>query len=117
MATCATKSCRCHAMTGQLYCFNHSQEPEVVAKRQAARSKGGRRGKVQDAASIDSIDSIDDLKTVLVDALNELRGCGSDNIISKSRAIAVLVNVAAGLIKDGDMEQRIQALEENISMS
>lgn len=117
MAKCATKNCRCHAMKSGLYCFNHSQEPSVVVKRQAARSKGGRRGKIQDAAYIDSLDSIDDLKGVLMDALNELRACGSDNIIQKARTVGFLVNVAAGLIKDGDMEQRIQALEENISMS
>ena len=111
MALCEKSGCRTHALKDDTHCWNHSQRPDIIDKRAAARSKGGRRGKLQDAAYIDSIDSIDDLKAVLADALNELRLCGSENIVGKARAIGYLVNVAAGLLKDGDLEQRIAALE------
>ena len=117
MAECAKPGCRAHALKDDTYCFNHSQRPDVIDKRAAARSRGGRRGKVLEAAYIESIDSIDDLKQVLADALNELRLCGSENIVGKARAIGYLVNVAAGLLKDGDLEQRLSALEESLAES
>ncbi len=119
MATCGKDGCRAHALRGDdLYCFNHSNEPDVIIRRQAARSKGGRRrGKAGDAASIVSIDGIDDLKAILADALNDLRGSGSENIVGKARAVGYLVNVAAGLIKDGDFEERLEKLEDSLSES
>ncbi len=111
MANCSHEGCRAHSLTDGDLCFSHSQKPEIIQKRNAARSKGGRR-KAHTAQYIDSIDSIDDLKVVLIDALNELRSCGSDNIIQKARTVGFLVKVGSDLLKDGDLEERIAALEE-----
>jgi hypothetical protein len=107
MPGCKAKALR----DGDGRCFHHSKLPQVVKRRQEARSKGGRKSKLVKMPYIDSIDSIDDLKKILLDCMNELRLCGSDNVISKARAVGFLVNIAAGLIKDADFEQRIAKLE------
>lgn len=108
---CSHKNCRAHSLTDGNECYQHSQDPSIIAQRTEARKRGGRR-KAQQAQHIDSIDSIEDLQAILLSALNELQSCGSENVIGKCRAVGFLVKTAADLLLAGELEERIAKLEQ-----
>jgi len=95
------------------YCFWHN--PETAEARRQAGRRGGRRGKVelQEVA----IETIDDVKKVLVESLNELRQAGSESIIGKTRAVGYLCSILIEAIERSELEARVTALEQQISES
>lgn len=110
---CAKKGCRAWAMTNDEFCFWHS--PKTAEKRREAGRRGGSRGKVQKKSDV--IETIADIKIVLAESLNELRSCGSTDVVKKSRAVAYVCHVLADIIKDSDLERRLRELEETLSES
>jgi len=44
---CSKTGCGANTIRDDDLCFSHSQKPEIVEKRKAARSKGGSRGKLR----------------------------------------------------------------------
>jgi len=110
MAKCSKNGCKANALTDDTYCFQHSQKPLVMEKRKAARSKGGSRGKLP-VADV-TIATVQDVKDIITETLNELRACSSDNIVAKSRAVGYLCGIALTAIEKADMEERIAKLEE-----
>lgn len=110
LAKCIKKGCKAHAITDDDYCFAHSQSLKIVQKRKTARKKGGSRGKLR--VTDTSIDSIEDVKRILVEAINELRSCAAESTVSKARALGYLCGIALTALEKGDLEERIARLEE-----
>jgi len=107
---CKHKGCKARVMKGSEYCFWHN--PETAEARRQAGRRGGRRGKVelQEVA----IETIDDIKKVLVESLNELRQAGSESIIGKTRAVGYLCSILITAIEKQDLEERVRVLEEKL---
>lgn len=114
MSACAKTGCKAQSLKDGEYCFQHSQRPEIVEKRKAARSKGGSRGKLR---IVDRINTIQDVKRIITETLNELRSSPTDNIVAKARAIGYLCGVALTTIEKADLEERIARLEESLAES
>jgi len=106
---CERSGCKANAIRGDQYCFSHSMEPEIVQKRKAARSKGGSRGKLR---VVDSINTIQDVKRIIAETLNEVRSSPTENLIGKARAVGYLCGIALTAIEKADLEERIAKLEE-----
>jgi len=94
------------------FCFWHS--PKTAEKRKAARRRGGSRGKIP---KNDSIESIEDVKCILMETINELRSCGTDNIVGKSRATGYLCSIMISAFEKSDLETRVAKLEEMLTTS
>lgn len=109
MAKCSKDGCKANAIRDQKYCFSHSTNPETIQKRKQARSKGGSRGKLR---VVDSINTIQDVKRIIAETLNEVRSSPTENIVGKARAIGYLCGIALTAIEKGDLEERIAKLEE-----
>lgn len=107
---CKHPGCKSHAMKDdpQGLCFWHS--PQTAEARKAAGRKGGHRNKAQ-VEDVD-IQSVQDVLKILSEALNELRRCPTDNTLSKCRAIAYMCSIAIPAVEKGELEKRIEALEE-----
>lgn len=113
MSACAKDGCRANALKGEAHCFSHSMKPEVVQKRKAARSKGGSKGKLRVTGV--TIKSIEDVKYVINETLNELRSSPTNDLVAKSRCIGYLCGIAINALEKADLEQRIAKLEESLS--
>ena len=102
--------CGMAALKGQSHCFTHS--PKTASKRRVARRRGGqatRTPKARAAADVASIQALQrHVGQVLADVL--LR----DNTERRAGAIARLVEVARGLIEVGDMERRLEMIEQRL---
>lgn len=110
MSACAKPGCKAQALTDDQYCFSHSTKPLIMEKRKRARSKGGSRGKLK--MTDVTIATVQDVKDIITETLNELRSCSSDNIVAKSRAVGYLCGIALTAIEKADLEERIAKLEE-----
>ena len=88
-----------------------------MAKRKAARSRGGSRGKAARTDTIEAITSVEDVKRIITDTLNELRAAPTENVIGKARAVGYLCGVALTAIEKADLEERISKLEESLTES
>lgn len=112
MAICAKDGCKANALTDSddNYCYQHSTKPLVMEKRKRARSKGGSRGKLP-VADV-TIATVQDVKNIIMEAINGLRSCSSESIVAKSRALGYLCGIALTAIEKGDLEERIAKLEE-----
>jgi len=109
MAICSKEGCKANALTDDTYCFQHSQRSDIIERRKQARSKGGSRGKLR---VVDSINTIQDVKRIIAETLNEVRSCGTDNTVGKARAVGYLCGIALTAIEKGDLEARLSKLEE-----
>ena len=114
---CARDGCQAYALRGEEHCFSHSQKPEVVQKRTMARSKGGSRGKIKIVNTIEAINSVEDVKKIIMETLNELRAAPTNNTVAKARAVGYLCGVALTAIEKADLEERLSKLEESLAES
>lgn len=110
MARCAREGCGANALKIDSLCFQHSELKEIVESRDRARKRGGSRGKLRQSDV--TIGTVQDVKAIIAETLNDLRSCSTDNIVAKSRAIGYLCGVALTAIEKGDLEERIAKLEE-----
>ena len=107
---CNKPDCKANALKSDNFCFFHSQKPDIVAKRESSQSLGGRKFKTNKDPI--SIESLTDIQAILLETLNEIRCSGTDNIVSKSRAITYVCSIIADIRERTDLEKRIEALEK-----
>lgn len=113
------EKCNCNALKGDTRCFWHSEDLEVIQKRQEARRRGGktkaqRKRKVARTvpSSNDAIKTAADVRRVLSQALDELRAIKAKDRIAVIRATGYISNVLLKAIEVSDLEARITALEQ-----
>src|SRR5688500_10255382 len=103
--------CRAPALTDGTFCFWH--DPAHAEEAAEARRLGGLRRRreraVAGAYELDGLDSVSDIRRVLmvaaVDAL------GLENSVPRVRALIAVVMAGTKLLETGELEQRIDALE------
>jgi len=104
--TASGKPCRAHA--GRFgYCFAH--DPSLAAKRDQAKRNGGRRRAYGNGSS-PSIRSIEDVRQGLCGVVGRLEV--QDNTVSVARALTGAYSVILSTLEKGDLERRLEALEE-----
>lgn len=117
MAQCQSKTaggkpCRVPALKGSRYCFTH--DPSTRRAQAAARRKGGENRHTPhfaDASSLPgSVDTLEDANKILGYTLAEV--IGMDNSIARARVLLSLFDSFVKSFEIGELEKRIQALEE-----
>jgi len=110
---CKKSDCKSYALKNDDFCFFHSQKSEIIAKRKLSQSKGGSKSK-RNKKPI-SIESLTDIQVILLETLNEIRSSGTDNIVTRSRAITYICSILADIQERTDLEKRIEALEKRFN--
>lgn len=105
--TKAGDSCKGYAITNSLYCAFH--DPAIAIERQIWRKLGGQRRKISEIAEI-KLSTIEDIHNILhaiiASTLSLL------NSIERNRTLNAMVRTALQVYQVGDLEQRMQSLEE-----
>ncbi len=103
--------CKAAPLIDQRYCFWHS--PEHAQEVAEARRLGGFRKRCEAAVisayNLEGMDSLTLLQRVLEVAL--LDTLGLDNNLNRSRTLGYLVGIGTRLRQEGEMEERLRALE------
>ena len=104
--------CHAPALRGSQLCYWH--DPALATQRAEARKKGGINRRVSKRSSDRrySIRAVDDVLTVLEDALNDV--VGLENSHSRARTIGYLSGIALKAIEVGELENRVAALEKRL---
>lgn len=117
MANCKAKTnngqpCKMQAMKGGRFCFTHA--PEVGAARAMARKKGGERHRTPhygDSSIIPAeVKTLDDANKILAYTLAET--VPMENSIARARLLLALYDSFLKSFEIGELEKRIQALEQ-----
>jgi len=117
MAKCKAKTgngqdCKMQALKGGRYCFAHA--PEAGAARAMARKAGGERNRTPhygDSAAIPrEVRTLDDANKILAYTLAET--VPMENSIARARLLLALYDSFVKSFEIGEMEKRIQALEQ-----
>ena len=101
---CKEQDCGAYAIKNDDFCFFHSINPDIIARRELSQSKGGRRKPKINKEPI-SIESLTDIQKILLETLNEIRCNDTDNIVSKSRATAYICLILANLDERIELEK------------
>jgi len=110
---CKKTDCKSYSLKNDDFCFFHSQNPDIIAKRKLSQSRGGSKPKINKEPI--SIKSLTDIQKILLEALNEIRYDDTDNIVSKSRATAYICLILTNLKERIELENRVEALEKYIA--
>ena len=104
--------CKAYALLNLDYCFWHN--PETASKRALAQKRGGqnRRAGKQSNHGRYSIKTTDDIAKALEDALND--ACGLENSHARARTIGYLCQISLRALEVGELEKRLEALEQSI---
>jgi len=105
---CSKDGCNAPALKDGEYCYWHSEKTKEQRKRSASKGGSRRRIHVEDVP----IETVEDVKHIIVEAINELRGSASENLVSKTRAIGYLASVLMDAFEKNDIENRISELEK-----
>jgi len=105
---CSKDGCNAPALKDGEYCFFHSEKTKEQRKRSASKGGSRRRIHVEDVP----IETVEDVKRILAEAVNELRGSASESLVSKARAIGYLASVLMDAFEKSDIENRITELEK-----
>lgn len=117
MAQCKAKTtsgqpCKMQAMKGGRFCFSHA--PEVGAARAMARKKGGERHRTphygDDAIIPREVVTLADANKILAYTLAET--VPMENSIARARLLLALYDSFLKSFEIGELEKRIQALEQ-----
>ena len=104
--------CRAAPLKDGEFYLMHS--PERIREVQEARRLGGLRRKrestISSAYQLDSLTSVEGIRRLIEVAV--LDTLVMDNSIARNRTLAYLVQVALHTLEVGDLEMRIEALEE-----
>jgi hypothetical protein len=104
--------CRMAPLRDGQFCWVHS--PERVKDVQEARRLGGLRRKrestISSAYQFESLNSVEGIRRIVLIAI--LDALSMENSIARARTLAYLAQVALHMLEVGDMEQRVEALEE-----
>lgn len=102
--------CRAAALDGSRFCFFH--DPAKAEERQAAQAAGGRRGLARtlsdDTADI-NIENGQDVVRLISETINQVRRGQLDPRVAN--AVGYLANVLLKAVEQGDVEERLAALE------
>lgn len=119
---CYTKSngttCQAKALSGDSYCFFHSQNPEIIAKRLQANAKGGKQNKLETGSLFS-----EQFKLKTIGQVRDLLEFTTNTLIqgkitrSKASCIGYLANILIGAIKDKEIEDRLEVIENVLNIS
>lgn len=106
------KKCQAYAIKDSEYCFFHN--PGSAKKRAEARKKGGfnRRVLKSNQYEYHPIKTVNDVNAILESAINEARSLESSQ--SQLRTVGYLCNMAFKGQELGNLEERLNALEESM---
>ena len=102
--------CKAAALTGSDFCFFH--DPDRAEERREAQILGGRQGKARTLAEDEAdlpIESSQDVVRLLSDTINQVRKGQLDPRVAN--AVGYLSNVLLKAVEQGDLEDRLAALE------
>jgi hypothetical protein len=105
------EDCRQAPLRERDWCFWHDPENEEAAQeaRRLGAQRAKREGTVAAAMQIDGIGTMAQLQRVLEVVLFE--SLALQNGVPRNRLLISLVQAAQALVKEGDHEERIEALE------
>ncbi len=112
---CKRRGCKASALKDDVFCFFHSQRPDIAAKRLLAQSRGGRKTRIRREPV--AIESLKDIQEILLEVLNEIRCSGTENMVSRARAIAYICLILANVQDRIDLEKRVEAIENTFLMT
>ena len=105
------RMCRAGPQRKRPYCFAH--DPERAAEAAEARRLGGLRrrkeGTVAVAYDLFGLDTVEGIRRLLEIVVTD--GLGLENSIARLRALISTAVAATNLLKVGDLEDRVAALE------
>ena len=106
------RQCKAAALKDSEFCWVHS--PERSKERQEACRLGGLRRKrestISSAYQFESLDSVEGIRRIVLIAV--LDALSMENSTSRARILAYLAQVALHTLEVGDIETRIETLEE-----
>lgn len=104
--------CRSIALPNSDYCYFH--DPSKAEERKAAHVRGGKQGlyRVLEKAPDVSLKSCADIVQLICETVSQVRRGELDPKIANS--VGYLANVAVRALETGDIEERVQALEDAI---
>ena len=101
-------------LAGSQLCFSH--DPEHARVRAAARKLGGHRRRRSKAAGSDEaiqLDSVTVVRRLLERAVMD--ALALENSVARARVLAHLASVALKTLEVGELEQRVAALESQVT--
>ncbi len=108
--------CNAHAMTGTQYCFTHN--PASQADKRAAVQNGGRAPKPRKEAkplAPLSVKSVAEVIALMEDTINRTRTEPFTH--QKANSVGYLANVSLKALEAGELEARVEALEQQIAQT
>jgi hypothetical protein len=108
MSGCLVDGCKAPVLKNDEYCYFHS--PNTKEQRQKSARRGGNRKKIN--VDYVPIETVEDIKRLIAETINELRASPTENRISKARAIGYLASVLIDAIEKSDLESRMSELEK-----
>jgi len=110
MKTCAFPGCNAKPLKDDIYCFWHSQKPEIVRKRERARKIGGYNRQKHEPIDFEfKLEKIEDLVKFVEFLINLGLKRKIDTKLLNS--LCLLVNTQRKLLEASDLEMRIERLE------
>ena len=107
--------CQTSAMPGSDFCFFH--DPDKADERFEARAAGGRQNRMKtlsaDAPDL-KVESCQDVVSLISETINQVRKGELDPRVAN--AVGYLANVLIRAVEQGDIEDRIEALESAVKM-
>jgi len=105
------ETCNAYAIAGSDYCFWH--DPNKVKERNKAQSKGGLQGcrAVLNESNI-RIEKTSDVVRLLAETINQVRDGRVDCRVAS--VVGYLANTMLRALEQGDMEERIEAIEKAV---
>ncbi len=110
--------CQAQAITNDEYCFAHSQVPEIVEKRQAAKVLGGQNGRkavYQPASEEVKVKSSTQVLQLLEQTINDVRM--NRIAVNQANCVGYLCNVMAKVFEQEMLETRIAILERTVTVT
>jgi hypothetical protein len=108
------RSCRAGPQRERPYCFAH--DPERATEAAEARRLGGLRrrkeGTIAVAYDLPGLDSVDGIRRLL--EIVSTDGLGMENGVPRLRALISTAVAATNLLKVGEFEERLTALEATV---
>ncbi len=118
---CFTKSngqvCKAQALAGDEFCFFHSKNPKVVATRLKASAKGGKQNKSETGSP-----NLDDFELKTIAQVRTLLEFTTNSLLqgkikrAKASCIGYLANILIGAIKDQELENRLEIIEDALNI-
>jgi hypothetical protein len=103
--------CQAHPRSDTGLCLWH--DPELAEAAQEARRLGGQRRKreatVQAAYDLEGLGSIPEIRRIVEIAVTDL--LGAENTVARARTLLSAAQMAANLLKTGELEERIENIE------